>query len=576
MTKRMIEEAAMTLTMPVKLAKFFIALKFSDLTKGKAGHNKAVAAAKEAYTDLDKDALARLGFPKYWNDKAPSFEVIRSTNFPIIKKIVKEKITNNVRVSAEESAVIQTATSFLVKHEPSEQQIMRAVSTANKISPKFGSSLPADEASEGKSDGASSVAGLYGELREIVKKITGKSGIKATQEQLTKAKTGTPQQAALVTKYNAIRRRLVTKYDADLAAYIGQQDKPPYVHDAFKHMSGLGYESHRIIHATKKVPLKVNVAGGKVVYITEDGREIDGGIPPDAEKITFMKTYDAGSGTGAYLSYTTPTAVGITRKYTTDHKNDAGKKKFDKADNVAENIGKYVTKWTRDLSSRDDTIAMAATVCMLIYKTGMRVGTKVGSRSISGEVAYGALTLLSRQVTITASKITLKYKAKKQVDQTHILPIKDKVDKLILRNLKEFKTGKGADDLVFSYENNRGTVKRLTPQQLNAYLKSMGYTAGIHKIRHVRGTNLAIELLNSTPWKPKKEDTTLTKKQASAEVYIKTKILEPVAHLLGHKSKDGKPIWSTSISNYLNPRPFVKWFTDNGLRVPKWVPRTLE
>jgi hypothetical protein len=348
------------------------------------------------------------------------------------------------------------------------------------------------------------------------------------------------------------------------------------VQEAYDAMAKLGFERQLLIKTDgKKVPLKVNVAAGKIVYLTEDGREIDGGIPPDAIEIKFMKTYDPGSGTGAYLSYTTENAAGVTRKYTTAHKQDAGKKKFDKADMVAENISRYVTKWSRDLSNRDDTIAMAATVCMLIYKTGMRVGSQVGSRSISGEKAYGALTLLNKQVVISGNKITLKYVAKKQVPQTNVILIKDKVDKILLRNIKEFKQGKGPDELIFATENLKGVMKRLLPQQLNTYLKTMGYTAGIHKIRHVRGTNLAIELLNSKPWRPTKEENkTLAKRQASAEAYIKGKILEPVADLLGHKSKDGKALWSTSISNYLNPKPFIKWFNDNGLRVPKWVPKT--
>lgn len=575
MSKRTVEEAMMQPTMPVKLAKFFIALKFSDLTKGKPGYGKAATLAKDAYADLDKSALIRLGFPKYWNDKAPSFEVIRSTNFPVIKKIVKEKFANNPKVSAEEASILQVATAFLVRHDPSAAQITRAVAAANKISTKFGSSLPSGDAVEGKTEGASNVDGMYAELRDIVKKLTGKVGIKVAQDQLTKAKTGTAAQATLVSKYNEVRRRIASKYDAELAAYLSKQEKPPYVHEAYAAMNKAGFETQKIINTNgKKVPLKVNLAAGKIVYLTEDGREIDGGIPADAIEIKFMKTYDPAAGTGAYLSYTTANANGVTRKYTTAHKAEAGKQKFDKADMVAENISKYVTKWSRDLSSRDDTVAMAATVCMLIYKTGMRVGSSVASRSISGEKAYGALTLLNKQVAVSTSKITLKYIAKKQVPQTNVILIKDKVDKILLRNIKEFKQGKGPEELLFAAENHKGVMKRLLPQQLNTYLKSMGYTAGIHKIRHVRGTNLAVELLNSKPWRPTKEENkTLAKRQASAEAYIKNKILEPVADLLGHKSKDGKALWSTSISNYLNPKPFIKWFNDQGLRVPKWVPK---
>lgn len=574
-----IETATMKPTVPVRLAKYLIAQKLSDLTKNNAKlHNAAIDLVKKTYSELSVADVIRVGFNKTYFSELKPYGTLYMNNAGM-KKVAKTNIANNPNFTREEATVLSQALLFFGRFNLVYQQLDKVVPLANKISPKFGVQVSdiVDKVDLGKSTArnpSNSVDNLYASLKELVKEATGKVGVKITQDRINALKTGTQKQATLVSNYNAIKRKITASYDKDLASYIARQDKPPYVHEAYLHMEDLGYETHKLIATPKKIPLKVNIAAGKLIYMTEDGRTIDGGIPPDAVKITFMKTYDPATGKGAYLSYTTPNAAGITRKYTEEHKKVAGVEKFDKADLVAENITKYVTKWSRDLNSKDDTIAMAATVCMLIYKTGMRVGTKVNSRSISGDKAYGALTLLVKQVTLSPTKITLKYIAKKQVPQTNIIPVKDKYDKIILRNLKEFVTGKTGTDLVFSYENARGTVKRLTPQQLTTYLKSMGYTAGIHKIRHVRGTNLAIALLNSKPWRPSKEDKTLNKRQASAEEYIKAKILKPVADLLGHKSKDGKPQWQTSISNYLNPAPFVKWFKDNGLRLPKWLPKT--
>jgi len=478
-----VETATMPLTFPIKIAKYLLALRVSDDLKDTDSYNAAVALVKETYADVDVAELRRIAVQTSGFYKVLPYSVVRGYSADL-KSSVKYHIRNNPKYTKEEGDLLHQA--ILVFEKPELYSIIydRILSIANKISPKFGSSLAAVASKQQESKGSAGeydVEAMYETLRDIVKTITGKAGLKVTQEQLNKFKLGSAKQATVAASYTAIRLRINKRYDADLNRYIGNKDAPPYVHEVYAHMSKLGYETHRVITATSKLPLKVSIAAGKLIYLTDDGRVIDGGIPADAIKITFMKTYDRATGTGAYLNYTTPSANGVTRKYTSEHNTKAGEKKFDTADLISENITKYVTKWNRDLTSRDDTTAMAATACMMIYKTGMRVGSKLESRSVSGKVSYGALSLLASQVTLSGSKITLKYTAKKQVAQTHIIEIKDKYDKLLYKNIKEFKTGKGPKDLLFSYESHTGTIKRLNPTQLTAYLKSMGYSAGIHK-----------------------------------------------------------------------------------------------
>lgn len=566
------ETASLPNTIATQLAKYFIAVGFMNHYEQKPQEEAFRKIAKEALANINHDSLRKIGInPSFFKTLVSATYV--STLSTSLKASIKKNLVDNPKVPQEEAQAAYQAILFVARSDRQQPQLDRIQKLAVKLSPKFGAEITEATGTATKDSSAADVAALYAQLSDVVKDATGKAGVKIPADTLKKmrenVKGGGARNAAY---YNSIRTKIASKYDIDMSNFVSRFDKPPYIHEIYAHMKKLGYKTHRIVAAEKKIPLRATITAGKITYYTEDGRQIDGGLPADAEKITFMKTYDVSTGAGAYLSYTTPSAAGVTRKYTTEHKSTAIKQKFDKADSVSMNVDKYILKWTRDMSSKDDTTAMAATVCMLIYKTGMRVGSKIGSRSISGAQSYGALTLLAKQVKATATKITLKYAGKKQVSQLHVLPIKDKVDKIILRNIKEFLIGKAPDDLVFSYENHRGTIKRLNPAQLTSYLKNMGFTVGIHKIRHIRGTNLAVALLNKNTWKPKPTERSLAARQRSGEEFIKTKILKPVAQLLGHKAKDGKEIWQTSISNYLNPMPFVKWFKDNGLRLPKWVP----
>lgn len=572
---KLVETASLPATLPVKMAKYLIALRLSDMNKENNLGRKYYDLAKKYYEEITPEEMARGGISKftYFNRVAPSYgwlETFRSD----VKHNLRNRLIDNPDVPKDESNALYQGMLFFFRKENVEYNVKQIYVIANKISASFASDIMnaggAVQIDEKKHRGG--IEALYDALEEIVQKITGKKALKISADVLKKAKAS-KDKAYLVQQYNAKRREIMRQYDLDLSQYVNGKDKPPFVAEAYKHMESLGYDTHRILKPSgPKMPLRVGITAGVIEYYTDDGRKIDGGIPVDAEKVNFMSTYDPADGSGAYLSYTTPTAAGVTRKYTTAHKNKATKEKFDKADAVAENIDKVVLKWSRDLASKDLITAMSASVAMIIYRTGMRVGTSVKARSISGEKSYGALTLLCNQVGIKANRVEFKYAGKKQVQQHYTLVAEDKADRVLIENLAEFKLDKKPADLLFSYETLTGKWKRLQPSELNAYLKKTGYPAGIHKIRHVRGTNLAVGLLNKLTWRPSEKDRSLANRQRSAEDFIKQKILVPVAQLLGHRSKEGKDIWSTSISNYINPLPIIEWFKQHNLRVPKWVP----
>ena len=574
---KLLEVASLPATLPTKLAKYLIALRLSEMNKQSELGRKYYDLAKKYYDEITPDEWARSGLGKflYFKRVAPNYgwlETFRSD----VRHNIKLRIIDNPNIPKEEATAAYQAMLFFFRKENAEANVKQIYLVANKISSSFaaeimnaGGAIQVDEKQH-----RNKIEGLYDQLADIVQKITGKRGLKVSADVLRKTRTG--NNAYLASQYNAKRREIMRQYDLDLSRFVAGKDKPPFIYEVWKHMESLGYDTQRILKPSgPKMPLRVGITAGVIEYFTSDGRRIDGGIPADAVKVNFMSTYDPATGTGAYLSYTTPTAAGVTRKYTTEHKTKATKEKFDKADAVAQNIDRVVLKWNKDLASKDLVTSMCASVAMIVYRTGMRVGTSVKARSISGEKSYGAMTLLCNQVTLRANRAEFKYAGKKQVAQHYIINVENKADKVLIENLAEFKLDKKGTDLLFSYETMTGKWKRLQPAELNAYLKRTGYPAGIHKIRHVRGTNLAVALLNKEVWKPSAKDRSLANRQRSAEDFIKQKILKPVAQLLGHRSKEGKDIWSTSIQNYINPTPIIAWFTQHGLRVPKWVPKNL-
>ena len=490
-----------------------------------------------------------------------------------LKRFIAQKIVNDNTISKDEVDVVKAAALFL--QDPNDSRTARIRKIASKLSIKFGDNVTKvlGAESENEEEISDKVEELTSKLNAIVKKMTGKAGVKVPMDVLK-----APKNINNKATYNQLRREIGNLYDEQLNHFLaGQKNDTAYVHEAYKHMESLGFPVHKLPVFNKKVPLKITRNAGKTQYLTESGKPIAGSIPPGATKITFMKTYDEETGKGAYLSYTAPEAVSTTRVYTEQHKKQAAVSKFGKADLVTENIGSYLTKWRKDLLSRDEYKRMGATVAMLVYETGMRAGTRQRSAaSATGVATYGALSLRPRHVRVSTTSIIIKYEGKKAVQQEHKIMLRDKWDKLLAKNLKEFLEDKTRDDLVFSFFNERGTEKPLSPARMTQYLSSTGYTVGLHKLRHVKGTNLVVELLNKLTFKPTAiQNRSLASKQKAAEEWMKKKILEPVAALLGHKNKD-KLAWRTSIGSYINPAPIIKFFDDNNLRKPNWVPNKLE
>lgn len=582
-------EAVETANLPssaiTKLGSFLLASGLALIANGEADKISR-AFVKQLYDIQDWGTIRRYGIKDSWLSPKP--EITKGLAREIRTAITK-KVANDPTVTAEELKFIKYAVLFAGDPKRTDNAVDKARNFAAQVSQAFlrnyNKVVDRIEESGGVSVSANkrAIGEVYAELDTVMEQILGRK-LKKDEKSISadivkKFRAGNAKQMELIKNYKALKRQLSVNYDMDFLKFMsGKEDLVP-VYEVYQHMSKLGYRDQKVVKTSASFPLKVGITNGKLKYYTQSGKPILNGIPADAVDIKLSRTYKETDGSGSYLSYTTPTAQGVTRVYTEMHSQAAGTAKFDKASNITANIDKIVKKWKTDLTATDPIKQMGASVAFMIYLTGMRIGSRQNTAaSNSGEKTFGAISLRPRHISISGTSITLKYKGKKGVEQRHVIPLNsDPYVKRLAKNLTAYLKGKKGDTLVFSFTNDRGTEKVLTPHLFNQYIKASGYPYGIHKLRHVRGTALVAEMLEKNTWKPSTAaKNNLTKRQKEAEEFIVTKVITPATKLLGHKAAGDKLLWRTTVRSYIDPTVLRNFFTSNDLRVPNWLPTTVE
>lgn len=569
-----------------KLGCFMLATGLGVVAKGDA-EKTAKSFIKQLYEIQDWSTLRRYGIKDTWLSLNPA---ITQSLLREVKKAVTKKVSNDPTVTSEELKFVKYATLFAENPKRTENALDKANKYAAQISPaflrNFNKVVEKIEVNGGYSATSNkrAINDVYDEVEEVVADILGKDAkrgqITVPGEVIKNMRKSTDKEdLQLATRYRALKRQLSVNYDLDFLKFMSQQSDLVPAYDAYQYMDKLGYREHKVVKVAKTFPLKVGVVNGKLKYFTDSERPIAAGIPANATDIKLSRTYKDSDGSGSYLSYTTPGALGISKVYTEAHSQQAAASKFTKADKISENIDKIVTKWKSDLTSRDTLKQMAATAAYMIYLTGMRVGSRQKTAaSATGEKTFGAISLRPNHITISGDTVTLKYKGKKGVEQKHIIKATGNAYvKRLAKNLAEYKKDKRGDTLVFSFVNERGTEKILTPHLFTQYLRTSGYPYGIHKLRHVRGTALVEDMLAKNTFKPSAAaKTNLTKKQKEAETFIIDKVISPATKLLGHRAAGDKLLWRTTVRSYIDPTVLINFFDSNGLRKPSWLPTAIE
>ena len=406
-------------------------------------------------------------------------------------------------------------------------------------------------------------------LKETVKKLTGKEGLVIPMEKIPEYREKDPE---LWKVYLEASRAVNGIYKSALHNYITQVGSPQPIQKVREHLESLG-----IVHRLPNKAFTGMIDNEGRLY-TNDGKLIKG-VPSPESKIVQNKDYEHDAeGKSSVFKTILPTknAKGENNEayYYTEEKLKENKQgKFDVIQRMLKVERKMVAAWRKDLvQNTDEDSKVLAAQCEITYLTAMRIGG-AGNENKKGKT-YGLTTLLVGNLKKRGTSIALDYIGKDAVHQTHVISPGDRYEKEVIRVLNILAEGKRRADLLFELD---GVV--FGASKLRTYFKKICPIAEAtpHKIRHLRGTRLADEML--PPLQAK-----LLKKRNLSQAMVNeefknavTKIGKILGHVRGVKT-EAKATWSTAVNAYIDPSvvlDFYAGFADMGIRVPKFLLRAV-
>jgi hypothetical protein len=224
------------------------------------------------------------------------------------------------------------------------------------------------------------------------------------------------------------------------------------------------------------------------------------------------------------------------------------------------------------MRSTDDDLRVPATLVEISYLTCSRIGTP--GNSTKGQNTQGLTTLTVGNVKRRGSSRLLDYNGKDGVHHVHSIAPADTDKRLIIKLLDECCEDRQRKDRLFVLD---GVV--YTAEKVRAYFKRVtGLNAGMHKIRTLRGTKMAQEVLE-------KLGDQLENKRGLSQTIVDREFkdaLTKVGELLGHVRGIGdnqRATWATASMSYIDPevqKEFYARFAKQGVRLPNFLAKKLK
>lgn len=387
-------------------------------------------------------------------------------------------------------------------------------------------------------------------LETLVKKVTGKQGMKLSLSEATNLRAKKPE---AYKHYLALRRDLLEVSKNEIRAFIRNSGEETVLYtDLMKHLA-----KKKLVH---------NLPDGYVGRIDENGkpytlagRAMKAGLPLNAE-IKMNPAYNQKLD-NTYV-YSATSEMGTSRQYTAEYVAGKTKEKFKKVEKLEDTIEAGMRKWRQALLQDQSRVQILAAAVEVLFETQARIGT-IGN-STDGKATQGISTLQVKNVKfLQGGKLRLSYSGKSGVAQKHDLsPTTSKWTKKVIQVITKLTEGKKPGDPLWTYQG-----KSFNASSINAYFKSLvGVT--VHKIRHFRGSKIAREILSKSPLKKGVS-------QNEAERWFKEAMTE-VGKALSHIRTSGgveKTTGATAIGNYIDPGLMTDFFTKLGLRIPNFIPK---
>ena len=270
------------------------------------------------------------------------------------------------------------------------------------------------------------------------------------------------------------------------------------------------------------------------------------------------------------------------------------KAKYDNARKVGANLQKIRTRIMRDLDSKDEKERQVATVCYLIDKLGMRVGDEKEEDEAD---TVGASTLRVEHLKLEGTKVLFDFLGKDSVRWEKMLELKQ-TEQSVIRNLKEFTSGKKPEDEVF-HDVSSGMVNQFlssivsgaTAKVFRTYhatatardtlsSKDVSRADDLDKLYHAKEANLQAAIFcNHQRTPPKTWEESLRRKRENLEG-AKTKgdrkRFAKLQRELDFYVRTKNYNLNTSMKNYIDPRLFKSWCDYVGLEWAKVYSKSLQ
>ena len=268
------------------------------------------------------------------------------------------------------------------------------------------------------------------------------------------------------------------------------------------------------------------------------------------------------------------------------------KAKYDKALKVGKNLQKIRSRIFKELDSKDERTRQVATVCYLIDTLGMRVGDEKDEDEAD---TVGASTLRVEHVTVRENDVEFNFLGKDSVPWNK----KDRPPPAVVRNLREFTTGKAPETEIFHNVSSgmvNGFLSSIVPGVSAKVFRTYHATAkteealrskdvrdadDLDKLYHAKEANLkAAEFCNHQRTPPKTWEQSLEKKKqklsGAKAVGPNDRKVKKLGMELDFFVRTKNYNLNTSLKNYIDPRVYKSWCDDVGLDWAKIYSKSMQ
>lgn len=284
-----------------------------------------------------------------------------------------------------------------------------------------------------------------------------------------------------------------------------------------------------------------------------------------AGEVRMNPAYDPKKDNAYVCEFTPPGGAKPARAYTESYRASSKAKKFSVVSETMPKLKGLARKWRQDMRDGEKRNGILATLTEFIFDTSARAGN--ANALSKGERTFGATQLLVKHFKIDDHKIIVTYIGKSGGKQRHIIQYtKSNNLKLLAKNLKLLIGKKKPSEPVFTDKGNP-----FTSTAVSRYMASIGFPRGftVHKLRTLRGTQLADEALKKSSFK-KGGDWT----EKDVNQWVEANMLK-IGVELGHMSGE-KFTSNTAIQNYISPEILADFYSKLGIRPPAKIQKAID